>query len=516
MPEFKIKSNSIHEQFLRSTAKIQIFGGGFANGKTATSCVKAIQLAKDYPGSNGLIARSTYPKLQDTVQREFFKWLPKNWIKKFTKTPVPTLELVNGSTVNFRHVQQGGKSQTTTTSNLLSATYDWILIDQIDDPEFVHKDFTDILGRLRGTTVYDGNNPSMPKNGPRWLMVTLNPTRNWFYKEYVAPILEYYKTKRLPDKLKVQLDKYNAILKELNVPLITDINELIQLVQGSTYENAQNLGADYMATMHAMYSGMLADRYIKGDWGAFQGLIYPMYDQEIHMRSQGEVERWIFSDQAKRWIEGFDYGQRVHQCYILALVGRDNTVCGVDGFREREMSPEEAVKRMKSIRKEWKIPVDTTQMIYADPSIFARRGGEYKTVGRSIADIYMDSGRGVFMQRGNNDIENGILKVGSYLTQHKFHVNPFTERKPGPFLYFNYNKLGFVDDEITEYFYKQPDDPNSEEEIPIDKNDHAMDTLKYMLTGMPELKVLIPKQTVNNDMLFKWQEAPGDDNAYAA
>jgi hypothetical protein len=33
--------------------------------------VKALQLAKDYPGSNGLIARSTFPKLNDTIRKEF-------------------------------------------------------------------------------------------------------------------------------------------------------------------------------------------------------------------------------------------------------------------------------------------------------------------------------------------------------------------------------------------------------------------------------------------------------------
>ena len=37
---------------------------------------------------------------------------------------------------------------------LLSATYDWIGLDQIDDPGITHKDFLDLLGRLRGDTPY--------------------------------------------------------------------------------------------------------------------------------------------------------------------------------------------------------------------------------------------------------------------------------------------------------------------------------------------------------------------------
>ena len=82
----------------------------------------------------------------------------------------------NGSTVNFRYVAQQGKQTEDSKSNLLSATYDWIIVDQMEDPEFSHKDFMDLMGRLRGNTEYSGDDPSMPRVGPRWFMATLNPT----------------------------------------------------------------------------------------------------------------------------------------------------------------------------------------------------------------------------------------------------------------------------------------------------------------------------------------------------
>ena len=65
---FQVEVGSLQSDFLKSTAKVQIFGGGFGNGKTAAAVVRALQLAQDYPGSNGLIARSTYPKLNDTIR----------------------------------------------------------------------------------------------------------------------------------------------------------------------------------------------------------------------------------------------------------------------------------------------------------------------------------------------------------------------------------------------------------------------------------------------------------------
>jgi len=53
--KYKIDAGSVHERFLNSRAPIQLFGGGFGNGKTAALCIKCISLAIDYPGSNGLI-----------------------------------------------------------------------------------------------------------------------------------------------------------------------------------------------------------------------------------------------------------------------------------------------------------------------------------------------------------------------------------------------------------------------------------------------------------------------------
>ena len=87
--------------------------------------------------------------------------------------------------------QQGGGDGTASTSNLLSATYDWIIVDQMEDPEITEKDFDDLLGRLRGMTPYAGDDPTMPRTGPRWFIVTANPTRNWFYKKLIRPYQLY-------------------------------------------------------------------------------------------------------------------------------------------------------------------------------------------------------------------------------------------------------------------------------------------------------------------------------------
>ena len=191
MPTFKLEKGNLQDRFLRSTAKIQIFAGGFGNGKTSAACIKALELAKNYPGSNGLMARSTYPKLNDTLRKEFVNWCPDHWVTSFPKSAngSNTCTLKNGTTINFRYIAQQGKSgNEATTSNLLSATYDWIIVDQMEDPEIVYKDFLDLLGRLRGMTPYVGEDNDAEPSGPRIFVITVNPTRNWVYRKLVKPL----------------------------------------------------------------------------------------------------------------------------------------------------------------------------------------------------------------------------------------------------------------------------------------------------------------------------------------
>jgi hypothetical protein len=163
---YKIIEGGLHEKFQASRKKIQVFGGGFGNGKTTAAVIKALQLCKAYPGSNGLIARSTYPKLNDTIRKEFLAWCPPSWIERKNLSTDNVVQLKNGTIINFRYINQGGKSNESSTSNLLSATYDWIVVDQVEDPEISEKDFLDLLGRLRGQTPYVGEDVTMPSSGP--------------------------------------------------------------------------------------------------------------------------------------------------------------------------------------------------------------------------------------------------------------------------------------------------------------------------------------------------------------
>jgi len=485
---YKIVEGGMHDRFHKSHAKVQFLGGGFGNGKTAAACVKALKLCKDYPGCNGLIARSTYPKLNDTIRREFLLWCPTHWIKRMPSRDENTLLLKNGSTVNFRYVAQQGKQTEDSKSNLLSATYDWIIVDQLEDPEFSHKDFMDLMGRLRGNTEYIGEDREMPRFGPRWFISTLNPTRNWCYREIIKPLHDYHERGIVSDKLLCEVDNDGRPILIAGKP-----KPLIELYEGSTYENVENVGEDYIRGMLSTYTGSMRERFIFGRWGALSGLIYPQFDEAQHLVSHRDAWEYLrqlrLSGYEPVFMEGYDHGLSRHSCYGIFYVDDDANVFLLDGFRVAELTIADAASNIHRIRAEVCTETERLNPIYADPDVFRRKTGNSRTVGETVAGLFED--HGIKMQRGNNDIASGIAKNWQYLSPLAMHEHPITGLRMSPHFYVSDRCTWFVD-EITEYYFKR-DGSDETTDKPVDRNDHAMDMWKYAMTPRPKLARFVGK-----------------------
>lgn len=495
MPTFRITEGSLQERFQQSRALVQVFGGGFGNGKTANTVIKCLSLARDYPGSNGLIARSTLPKLNDTIRNEFLKWCPQAWIKSFPRPSdkSSTCLLKNGTTINFRYIAQQGKSNESTTSNLLSATYDWAAIDQIEDPEITHKDFLDINGRMRGQARYVGDDPTMPRIGPGWLILTTNPTRNWVYKKLVKPLHDYQRTGKMSEDLLLHPDTREP---------------MIELFEGSTYENKDNLPPDFLARLEGMYRGQMRTRFLMGEWGGFEGLVYPQFNDMLSVLDRSEIELHLERTQSyfkPTIVEGFDYGIASPSCYLLGFVDQYSNVFVVDGFYEPMLSPEAIIDKVKALRIKWFNSPNAPDAIYADPSIWRKTGGTQKTIGESTADMIYDRGRGLRLMKGNNDILNGIQKIQGYLFVRNGHKHPLTKLEPAPMLYFN-RDLDFLLTEIQDYYWAK-DTSGEALDKPRDEKDHAMDALKYLMTKRPRIAGAIPVTQSQLVAHMRWHES---------
>ena len=417
--------------------------------------------------------------------------------------------MINDTTINFRYIQQQGKGEESSTSNLLSATYDLIVVDQMEDPEIVEKDFDDLLGRLRGNAEYIGDDPSMPKTGPRWLILTLNPTRNWCYKKLVKPLHHYLKTGVVTDELlcRRNIDNHAPMLDSAGKPDL-----LIDLFEGSTYENKENLGEDFIQALESSYRGQMRDRFLLGLWGAYEGLIYTEFDETTHMVGRDVAERYLDSIRNEgyeiSWLEGYDYGLAAESCYLNCFVDPHGNIIILDGFYKKEYQLGEQIREVKAIRDKYGTPY--SHHIESDPAIFRRGAGGTHLVGRSVADILWDHGDGLMVRRGNNNIINGITKVQEYVAPMKMHRNPFTKVHGAPHIYI-VDDLEFIAEEFNSYMWNTHNQSGEREDKPkLGQKDHAMDVIKYMLSRRPAISKINPHPLPMRPDYNAWQEL--DDN----
>lgn len=489
---YNMDRDSVHHKFSLSRAPIQLFGGGYGNGKTAAMCIKCIQLALGYPGSNGLIGRSTYAKLNDTIRKEFFKWLPSKYIARMPTTTDNTLFLTNGTVVNFRYIAQRGKKSfdSNTTSNLLSATFDWACIDQIEDPEIQYKDFLDILGRMRGSTPYKGSDPSMPMIGPGFLLLATNPTGNWVYQKLVKPFHEYLATGRVSEDLIYDKETFEPML---------------ELFEGPTTINEKNLPPEFLKKLKNTYKGQMYERFFLGKWASFEGLVYPEFDRMTHMIPHHKIMR-ILSDRYQERnkydaVEGFDFGIGVPSCYLLGFTDDLGRLIIIDGFYLPGLTDRQIASSIFALREKYEAYLRYGRdPIWADPAIFKRTQVRGETI-QTLADIL--SGHGLYMKPGQNSILSGIAKVGSYLNLiPENHLDDLSAH--GPSLLFS-DQLQFIADEFLGYFWKT--NPMGERiDEPVDRNDHAMDTLKLMVSRLPDAADLVYRVPHPHPEMLKWHE----------
>lgn len=498
MPIYNLEEGGIHQQFQNSRKKIQLMGGGYGNGKTTALVIKALQVAVGYPGANMLLARETYPKLNDTLRKEFYKWCPDGWITRYATKDDNTVYMANGTTVNFRYIAQRGKQSEdgSTTSNLLSATYDFVGVDQCEDPGITYKDFRDLMGRLRGNTIYrpeDGDeDDTMPLSGPRWLVLTCNPTHNWVFRELVQPFITWQRTGLKSEKLIVDEKTQEPI---------------IDLLEGSTYINASNLPEDFIRGLESTYKGQMRSRFLMGEWAAFEGLVYPDFDDKSHILTPEQIDTYL-EDCHRRHIqvaarESYDFGITSPSCYLLSFIDDFGRVIICDGYYKANATIDEQAGMIDDIREKWQFKLNFDDPIYADPDIFRKKVvGNVKSTGDTIAKLF--EGLGIKMRPSSNDILAGIAKVTAYLNGRTNMPNPFTGDGHGPLIFVSL-ALDWFSTEIQNYFWKvNPSGQRIDE--PIDRDDHAMDAVKYLIARLPDpSQIVTPAHALPPQWKF-WHE----------
>lgn len=172
-----------------------------------------------------------------------------------------------------------------------------------------------------------------------------------------------------------------------------------------------SLDPDYVASLKQMYRGVWYDRMIRGEWVAAEGRIYDMFEPSIHVIDTNAV---IVSSgvnpKAIRWIVACDYGTSTVMSWGLYAKLPSGRV-----LKNREYYWD-AVKEGKQ-KTDGEFANEFTEWlggifplaVYVDPSAASWKVELLR--------------RGYRVLNANNDVINGIRKVGEMIASGNYHID---------------------------------------------------------------------------------------------
>lgn len=211
-----------------------------------------------------------------------------------------------------------------------------------------------------------------------------------------------------------------------------------------TIEDNLTLSESVKERFRRMFTGVFFKRYILGLWAMAEGIIYDMFDEDVHVTECPKIHReyGVAVDYATATVMTFGlYGITGDKVYLLREYYHDAQKTGrqkTDGEFAKDF--EEFVKGV------------LLRSIYIDPSAASFKAELRKKGFGQVRDA-------------NNDVINGIRLVGSFLSAGRFFIDRSCKET------------------IKEFFSYVWDEKAQErgEDKPVKKFDHCMDRNRYMI-----------------------------------
>lgn len=207
-----------------------------------------------------------------------------------------------------------------------------------------------------------------------------------------------------------------------------------------TMDDNPSLSNEVKSRYKNLYSGAFYERFIEGKWVAADGLVYPMFSAEKHIKSADNFDEYYLS---------CDYG--TVNPFSLGLWGhsadgwyRINEYYHSSRDRGIQLTDEEYYAALKELAGKRKIAA-----LIIDPSAASfievvRRHGEYRII------------------KADNDVLKGINRVCQALKNGEIFISPLCA------------------DAIREFSVYRWDNDNRRD-APKKENDHAMDDIRYFV-----------------------------------
>lgn len=244
-----------------------------------------------------------------------------------------------------------------------------------------------------------------------------------------------------------------------------------------------HLPKDYNADLRKMFPPEAARRYLDGSWEVFEGQIYKEFDRSRHV-----FDHDIFENEEAKYYDVFrviDHGYRNPTCCLWIAVDFDGRMWIYDEHYERYMTIQEHALIIRE-----KHPGDFITL--CDPTMFSRTMQGANKVW-SPADEYRDNG--IFCIRpygveGNLPEISGINLVKQRFQQDQLFIHASCEKTIAEILKYRWKNIGAL----------KAGQSSASQEIPIDRDNHAVDCIRYASIWRPTNSLPPTKPVFKNSL----------------
>ena len=418
------------EAFHRSNSLYRLNIGGFGSGKTTMCCAEIAIHALTTPNGRSLITAPILKQVKDAVLPELDKFLPPYLLKKHTRTPSPYYQLLNGHEI----VVYASNDEQNIRSLNLTAFY----IEEASNVDYsVFEQLQVRLRNMAGLTIHPTTQKVLEDR--RMGLISTNPDEGWVRDNFLLNSHLIHTSdsmdKSVYEKLKVQrpLADYEAFLS-------------------SSRDNIY-LPPGFINSVTAGKSRAWIRKNIDCYLDVKEGAVYPDFFTCV-------VEPFPIPKTWKR-VYGFDKGYRDETALLCGAIDPETSIIYI--YDEYYVAEQPISFHAVQIPP-YITPFQRLYPIQSDPSIRSRNeqnGESYQTY------FYRVSG-GIWLEPANNAIDLGIEKVRDYMYVGKLRIFSSCE---------NLKK------EASKYTYSPIDSRNADK--PIDKYNHLMDCLRYLVSILP-------------------------------
>lgn len=422
--------------------------GGYGTGKSLTDYQDLVKHTLITPNADAMVAANISYQYEQTVKKELEKDIPAAFVGAYS-VKNQRMVLLNGAVIQYRPLDDPNKLR----SNNLS----YFLI--IEGSETGAESFHQLKTRLRNNAAtlqatdengdllwrVDGNGRQIPIIAHDWRkgVVESNPDAGWIKTDMLL----------VSDEIN-QYGEANDDYEQDEESKDSNISSHIATTHVNTF-----LPNDYIEMISRNKPEWWVNRFVHSSFLYAEGLVYPNVRKTI-------VPWFDVEHVGKHWkrICAFDYGLSDNAVFIFGAVDEDAGLLYI--YKEIVMNNnnvEELAKAFKEASKDIPVGGWITQPIM-DPKSNKR---DYNK--KDLASHFLDYG--IAFKPGHVSIDARILRLNTYIETDCLRI---------------LDNCHYLIGEITDYKFQERTLDNAKRQVkPVDKNNHAINPLEWIVMELP-------------------------------